>query len=56
MYERPAVKKLGSLRELTQYGVGAQNDLFGIWLNADVGCTETSQTHWFAKAIDCRGS
>lgn len=33
MYERPTLQRLGSLRSLTQYGYGSQNDLLGILLN-----------------------
>lgn len=44
MYERPMVQRLGSLRSLTQYGMGSTNDLLGILLNvispsAPDGCT-----------------
>lgn len=62
MYERPMVQRLGTLRSLTQFGYGGQNDLIGIWLNntpigpaAPDGCGSRFLGYTGPETV-CRGS
>jgi hypothetical protein len=56
MYERPSLQRLGSLRDLTQYGTGNQNDLLGIWLNAITPSAPDGCTQGGGLFTGCRGS